>query len=399
MAIGGILFDLDGTLLDSNQLHVRAWEQAFQAQGHNIPAARIGPEVGKGGDQLLPSILGPVSKEREQQLKDAYSEAAKKLVESERVGIVPGARELVAELRGRGLSLALATSGQSEMLEKFEAACGWKFRDEFDVVVTSDDAKSSKPEPDIVHAALDKLRLSPAQCALIGDTPLDALSARAGGVVGLGVLSSGLGVEEKALREAGARRVWKNCAAISHDLDAVLALASPQKIALTLQVLEALMDAALEQARAGMKAGEAPIGAVLADGEGKIVARGFNEMNRTQRKTAHAEMMCFEHAAGKAPLDARDLILVSTLEPCVMCTGAAIEAAVETVAWGLEAPFDSGTRRVAAPTSPESQMPRFVGNIQRNQARALFQEWLAANKGSQQSAFIEQLLEGTKEPR
>lgn len=399
MAIGGILFDMDGTLLDSNSLHVRAWQQAFKAQGHNIPPARIGAEIGKGGDNLLPAILGPVSQEREEELKDAYTQVFNKLIASERVEVIAGSRELIAQLKKRGLIVALASSSKSDMLEKFEKASGWKFRDEFDALITSDDAKSSKPDPDIVHAALDKLGLSPAQCALIGDTPFDALSARSGGVVSLGVLSSGLGFEEKELRAAGARRVWKNCAAILDDLDEMLQLASPQKIVLTLQVLEGLMDEALEQARAGMKAGEAPIGAVLADGDGMILARGFNEMNSTQSKIAHAEMVCFERAAGKVPLDARDLILVSTLEPCVMCTGAAMEAAVETVVWALEAPFDSGTRRIQAPVSPESQMPRLVGNIKRGESRALFQEWLRANKDSKQKAFIEQLLQGTQEQK
>lgn len=395
MAIGGILFDLDGTLLNSNSLHVRAWQQAFEQNGHAIPSARIAPEIGKGGDNLVPAILGPVEKEREEELKNAYSDAFEKLIGGERVEVLPGARELVSALRQRGLPLALASSSKAEMLEAFEKASGWKFRDEFDALVTSDDVQSSKPQPDAVHAALDKLGLSPAQCALIGDTPFDSLAARAGGVVSLGVLSSGLGILEADLREAGARHAWPDCAAILRDLDGVLHLASPQKIALTLQVLETLMDAALGQARAGMGAGEAPIGAVLADGEGKIVARGWNEMNRTQMKTAHAEIMCFRHAAGKVPLDARDLILVSTLEPCVMCTGAAMEAAVETVVWALEAPYDSGTRRVKAPLSPESQMPRLVGNIKRDESRALFEQWLAANKGNGQSAFIEQLLAGT----
>lgn len=395
MAIGGILFDMDGTLLDSNGLHVRAWQQAFEQHGHTIPPQRIGPEIGKGGDNLVPAILGPTGKEREEELKDAYSAAFDKLISSERVEPLPGARELIAEIKRRGLPLALASSSKNDMLERFEKASGWKFQGEFDALTTSDDAKNSKPDPDIVHAALEKLGLSPAQCALVGDTPYDALAARAGGVVCLGVASSGLGFSEQSLREAGARHVWPNCEAILKDLDGVLHLASPQKIALTMQVLEGLMDEALEQARQGMEAGEAPIGAILADAEGQVIARGFNEMNRTQMKTAHAEIMCFEHAAGKVPLDARDLILVSTLEPCVMCTGAAMEAAVETVVWALEAPYDSGTRRVAAPTSPESQMPRLVGNIKRDESRALFEQWLEQNRDSEQKAFVEQLLAGT----
>jgi HAD superfamily hydrolase (TIGR01509 family) len=396
MATGGILFDLDGTLLDSNPLHVRAWQKAFENHGHNIPTARIALEVGKGGDQLVPSILGPQEKEREEELKDAYAKAFEKLVSRESVGVLPGAIELIAQLRKRGLPLALASSSKGEMLEMFERASGWKFRAQFDALVTSDDAEASKPAPDVVSAALEKLGLSPAQCVLVGDTPFDALAARSGGVVCLGVLTSRLGIEEKALREAGARRVWDDCAAILHNLDEALRISSPQSVSLTQQVLEALMDEALQQARAGMEAGEVPIGAILANGEGKVIARAFNQMNATQMKTAHAEMMCFQDAAGKTPLDARDLILVSTLEPCVMCTGAAMEAAVETVVWGLEAPYDSGTQRVKAPLSPESQMPRLVPGVRRHESRDLLEQWLENNKSSGQSAFVEQLLAGTE---
>lgn len=103
------------------------------------------------------------------------------------------------------------------------------------------------------------------------------------------------------------------------------------------------MREALTVAEAGMDAGEAPIGAVIARGDGSVVAAGYNRLNKTRNKTAHAEMVAFADAAGKVPLDARDLLLVSTLEPCVMCTGAAMEAAVDTIVYALKAPADSGT--------------------------------------------------------
>jgi tRNA(adenine34) deaminase len=141
-----------------------------------------------------------------------------------------------------------------------------------------------------------------------------------------------------------------------------------------------------------MNAGEAPIGCVLARGDGSVIATGHNEMNRTQNKTAHAEIVTFARAAGKSPLDARDLILVSTLEPCVMCTGAAMEAAVDTIVYALPAPADSGTQRVACPTSPETQMPRIVGRILERESRALFEEFLKTNTRPEQKEFAEQLL-------
>jgi tRNA(adenine34) deaminase len=132
---------------------------------------------------------------------------------------------------------------------------------------------------------------------------------------------------------------------------------------------------------------------VLARGDGSVIARGFNELNRTQNKTAHAEMVTFARAAGKVPTDARDLILVSTLEPCVMCTGAAMEAAVDTIVYALKAPADSGTGRVSPPQSPESQMPRIVGDVLPDESRALFEQWLARPRNNpRQVKFVQQLL-------
>ncbi|MDQ3440524.1 MAG: deaminase, partial [Planctomycetota bacterium] len=120
-----------------------------------------------------------------------------------------------------------------------------------------------------------------------------------------------------------------------------------------------------------------------------------NEMNRTRNKTAHAEIVAFARAAGKVPLDARDLLLVSTLEPCVMCTGAAMEAAVDTIVYGLRAPADSGTGRVTPPQSPESKMPRILGDVLADESRKLFEEWLARNADSPQAAYVKQLLATT----
>ena len=158
---------------------------------------------------------------------------------------------------------------------------------------------------------------------------------------------------------------------------------------------ESLMRHALGVAREGMAVGEAPIGCVIARGDGSIVARAFNEMNGRQCKIAHAEIVAFQRMAGKVPLEADDLILVSTLEPCVMCTGAAMEAAVETIVFGLRAPPDNGTSRVSPPQSPESRTPCIVGDVLAGESRALFEEWLARNADSKQAAYVKQLLSTT----
>jgi tRNA(Arg) A34 adenosine deaminase TadA len=155
---------------------------------------------------------------------------------------------------------------------------------------------------------------------------------------------------------------------------------------------ERLMCEALRVAEEGLLAGEAPIGCVIARGDGTIIARAHNEMNRTQNKTAHAEIVAFARAAGQAPLEARDLVMASTLEPCVMCTGAAMEAAVDVIYYGMRAPADSGTGRVRPPESPESSMPRIVGGLRADESQRLFERWLQQHRGTPQAAYVEQLL-------
>lgn len=171
---------------------------------------------------------------------------------------------------------------------------------------------------------------------------------------------------------------------------------------LTAAQMQILMRAALDEAHLGMQEGEVPIGSVLvrpSDSELKIVARGHNRVNALQRKTAHAEMIAFENAGighpGEVPalpLDATDAILVSSLEPCVMCLGAAMEAGISTVIYGLAAPADNGTQRVTPPQSPESSMPKIIGRILAEESRQLLQQWLRSNENTEQAKFVRQLL-------
>lgn len=241
-----------------------------------------------------------------------------------------------------------------------------------------------------VHDDVSSMAVSPGQCVLITDSVATIEAARAKGLICLAI-----GRDDHAFRSAGARAIHRDLDALIEHMDAALAIASPGSAILTAELMESLMRSALDAARQGMDAGEAPIGCVLARGDGSIIAAGHNRQNATQNKTAHAEIVTFAKAAGKTPLDARDLIMVSTLEPCVMCTGAAMEAAVDTILYALPAPADSGTTRVACPVSPESQMPRIIGGVLANASRALFEEWLKTDLPPQQRKFGEQLLKLT----
>ena len=194
------------------------------------------------------------------------------------------------------------------------------------------------------------------------------------------------------------RQVYLDPLDMHAHLDDLLHIASPGRAILTQDAIESLMREALAVAREGLSNGEAPIGCVIARGDGAIIARGHNELNRSQTKTAHAEIVAFSRTAGQVPTDARDLIMVSTLEPCVMCLGAAMEAAVDTILFGLPAPLDGGRTRIRPPMSSESQVPRILGNVLAHESRKLLEEFCKHPQSNpQQVQCVQQLLAPSRE--
>ncbi len=397
MALSAIIFDVDGTLVDTNALHVEAWKHALAALGYTVNSDRIFPEIGKGGDTLVPDLLGKQADERDgDALRKAQPRAFKELAEKNGIRVFGGAVQLIEEVKRRGLKTIIATSSGNAQMDVIEKHSGVKWTELVDDMVNADDISKSKPAPDLVSTAVQTLGVSAAECAMVGDTRYDAISAKHAGVICLGLASGGNSVDP--LMNAGCRHVWKDTAELLANLDDALLLASPGIEKPTIGFLETLMRDALQHAELAMQSGEAPIAALLARGNGQVVARGFNEFNRSRNKTAHAEIVTFAHAAGKVDSNANDLILVSTLEPCVMCTGAAMEAAVDTIVFALKAPADSGTGRVQPPRSPESVMPRIVPNVLGHLSLALFKRWLAEfDVPEQQRKFGEQLLRSHSE--
>lgn len=155
------------------------------------------------------------------------------------------------------------------------------------------------------------------------------------------------------------------------------------------------MRRALEQATRAIDAGEVPIGCVLLRPDGTVIAEGHNTMVASGIVTAHAEMNAFI-TAGRAITPGDEIVMVTTLEPCVMCTGAAMQAGVTQIIYGLQAPADAGTSRVHVPDSPGATRPDIVGQIGADESRTLFVRWLEMHAGDQsrdgQRAFVEQLL-------
>jgi HAD superfamily hydrolase (TIGR01509 family) len=391
MALGAMIFDIDGTLIDSNPAHVEAWVRAFGRLGYKVAADRISVEIGKGGDKLVPSILGASADRADgDRLRDAQKEAFLALAKRTRLPVFPEAREVLTELRRRGLRTALATSSSGEQLDGLFASAGIDFRELVDQTTSADDAAASKPSPDIVEAALGKLGLAPGECAMVGDTVYDAEACRAAGVACLGVRSGGN--DPATLMRAGARGVWRDTADLLQHLDQALDIASPGQARLDQALTERLMRDALAVATAGLEAGDLPSGCVVARGDGTVIARAWNRVDTTGGRTAHGALTALGEAASAIRADARDLILVATVEPCVMCLGAAMETAVDAVIFGARAPTDSGSERVQAPQSPGSSMPRLIGGVLAAESRALLARWLRTNPDSGQRPYVEQLL-------
>ena len=174
-AIEAVLLDIDGTLLDSNDAHAQAWSDVFREAGLEIGSETVRPLIGMGSDKLLPELTGI----------DAESEEGKRLIERRKeiftkeylpvIRPFPNARELLERLRDDGARLVVATSASDDELRGLLKALGaeWLIDDK----TSSNDAKRSKPDPDIVRVAVDKAGVSPERCAMLGDTPYDVEAA------------------------------------------------------------------------------------------------------------------------------------------------------------------------------------------------------------------------------
>ena len=181
MALQAVLLDVDGTLVLSNDAHAQAWIEAFAAFGYEVSFEQVRPLIGMGGDKVLPELVPGLTKEEGD--GKAISERRKELIISSfGPKLLPsnGARQLVLHMQQVGLRLMVASSATSEEMEVLLKAA--QLDDLLDEITTSSDAKDSKPSPDIVEAALSKLKMEPSQVLMLGDTPYDIQSAGAAGV-------------------------------------------------------------------------------------------------------------------------------------------------------------------------------------------------------------------------
>jgi HAD superfamily hydrolase (TIGR01509 family) len=224
MSLYAVLFDLDGTLVDTNQAHIDAWRQAFSNRGYDLSDECIRPEIGKGGDQLVPALLGPEGDRRDgAALRKGHDIEFARRAARQRFRLFDGALNLLDVLRRQWLQTVLVTSSSKPMLQRTLRSSDPSLLDRFDLIVTADDAERSKPAPDLVLAALWKLALPPERCLLIGDTTHDAEAAAQAGVPFVGVACGGCATEWE-LTLAGAISVWSDPADLLMNWESVASL-------------------------------------------------------------------------------------------------------------------------------------------------------------------------------
>lgn len=202
-----VIFDIDGTLIDSVDLHAQAWVEAFAHFGYHVHPEQVRPQIGKGGDQLMPvfipvEVLQKIGRELEHYRGDLF-----KRTYLPRVKPFPKVRDLFLKVRQNGQRIAVASSGKKDEVKEYKQIA--QITDLVDVETSADDAERSKPAPDIFEAVLAKLTpLTPSRILVVGDTPYDAEAAGKVNLKTIGLLCGGTPMDP--LRAAGCIAVFQS---------------------------------------------------------------------------------------------------------------------------------------------------------------------------------------------
>ena len=211
-----VIFDIDGTLIDSVDMHARAWQEAFAHFGKKVAFDDVRSQIGKGGDQLIPVFL---NKEEQQRFGESLEKFRGELWKKQymhQVKPFPRVRELVERVKSEGLQVALASSAKSDEVEYYKKVA--HIGDLVEEQTSADDAKRSKPHPDIFQAALARLSdVAATEAVTIGDSPYDAIAAGKLKIISIGVLSGGF--PENDLWDAGYSEIYKDCADLLRKYD------------------------------------------------------------------------------------------------------------------------------------------------------------------------------------
>jgi HAD superfamily hydrolase (TIGR01549 family) len=218
------ILDVDGTLVDSNYHHAIAWYRAFRARGVILPVWRIHRHIGMGGDQLVAALAGDQVERREgDAIRDVEAETYMAMIDE--VAPLDGARELIADLKGHADKVVLASSAKEHEVDHYLDLLD--ARDLADDWTTSADVESTKPKPDLIHAAMNKAGADSA--LMVGDSTWDCEAAARAGVASIAVLTGGF--SELELYKAGASAVFETLDQLRSRLRQLPADASLQAIA------------------------------------------------------------------------------------------------------------------------------------------------------------------------
>ena len=213
-----LLFDLDGTLVDTVYAHVFSWQRALADEGMDIPGWRIHRRIGMSGGLFTRAVgreLGhDLSDEQAAELQTRHDELFRELLPPDARRPLPGAKELLKDLRNEGITHGIATSGGRLGINASLEALG--VPDDM-VVVSRGDVARAKPEPDLFNECARRLHVPRTECYVVGDAVWDLLAARRAGMLSIGLLSGGYGADE--LQGAGAYRVYRDAAELMVSLD------------------------------------------------------------------------------------------------------------------------------------------------------------------------------------
>jgi HAD superfamily hydrolase (TIGR01549 family) len=214
MSFAAVIFDIDGTLVDSVDLHARAWQEAFDHFGKHVAFDAIRAQIGKGGDQIIPHFLSPRELSAIGDKLDKFRGDIFKRQYLRDVRPFPGTRDLVERLAGDGVKLALASSAKpAELKHYIEVARIGEF---LEGSTSAGDVDNTKPDPEVVRAALVRLgKMTPEKVRMVGDSPWDVAASHAAGVACVGVLCGGF--PEADLKRAGANGIFKSPADIIEE--------------------------------------------------------------------------------------------------------------------------------------------------------------------------------------
>ncbi len=215
------IFDIDGTLVDSNELHVDSWDRAFRGFGKQFPREQLRAQIGKGSDQYLPEFLTPEEIKRFGKQLDEYRSDLFRKEYLPMVRPFPKVHELFQRVHDDNKRIVLASSGKKADTKYYIDLL--KIGDLIDGYVSGDDADSSKPAPDIFAASLEKLGdISAADAVTVGDTRFDIEAAKKAGLKTIAFLCGG--TPESVLREAGAIAIYRDPADFLAHYDEVMGL-------------------------------------------------------------------------------------------------------------------------------------------------------------------------------